>query len=49
MRIADSKAVDEHALGALGIRGVAHTAGLTQLLIPGSAEKWAQPLWRLLA
>jgi len=30
-------------------RGVAHAAGLTQLLIPGSAEEWAQPLRRLLA
>jgi phosphotransferase system IIB component len=48
MRIADSQAVDERALGALGIRGVAHTAGLTQILIPGSAEEWAQPLRRLL-
>ena len=49
MRIADLKALDERALGALGIRGVAHAAGLTQLLIPGSAEEWAQPLRRLLA
>ena len=49
MRIADSKAVDERALGTLGIRGVAHAAGLIQLLIPGSAEEWAQPLRRLLA
>jgi PTS system N-acetylglucosamine-specific IIC component len=49
MRIADSKAVDERALSALGIRGVAHAAGLTQLLIAGSAEEWAQPLWLLLA
>jgi len=50
MRIADLKALDERALGALGIRGVAHaSAGLIQLLIPGSAEGWAQPLRRLLA
>jgi N-acetylglucosamine PTS system EIICBA or EIICB component len=49
LRIADLKAVDERALGTLGIRGVAHAAGLTQLLIPGSAEEWAQPLRRLLA
>jgi N-acetylglucosamine PTS system EIICBA or EIICB component len=49
MRIADIKALDERALGSLGIRGVAHAAGLTQLLIPGSAEEWAQPLRRLLA
>jgi N-acetylglucosamine PTS system EIICBA or EIICB component len=49
MRIADSKALDERALGTLGIRGVAHAAGLTQLLIPGSAEEWARPLRRLLA
>jgi phosphotransferase system IIB component len=49
MRIADSKSVDERALGNLGIRGVAHATGLIQLLIPGSAEAWAQPLRRLLA
>jgi hypothetical protein len=50
MRIADPKAVDERALIALGIRGIAHpTAGSVQLLIPGSAEAWAQPLRRLLA
>jgi PTS system N-acetylglucosamine-specific IIC component len=50
MRIADLKALDERALGTLGIRGVAHTpAGLIQLLIPGSAEGWAQPLRQLLA
>jgi N-acetylglucosamine PTS system EIICBA or EIICB component len=50
MRIADLKALDERALGTLGIRAVAHTpAGLIQLLIPGSAEAWAQPLRQLLA
>jgi PTS system N-acetylglucosamine-specific IIC component len=50
MRIADSKTIDERALGALGIRGVAYAAaGSIQLLIPGSAEEWAQPLRRLLA
>ena len=50
MRIADPKAVDERALIALGVRGVARpTAGSIQLLIPGSAEAWAQPLRRLLA
>jgi PTS system N-acetylglucosamine-specific IIC component len=50
MSIADSKAVDERKLGKLGIRGVAHpSAGSIQLLIPGSAEEWAQPLRRLLA
>jgi N-acetylglucosamine PTS system EIICBA or EIICB component len=48
MRIADLKTLDERALGALGIRGVAHTAGLTQILIPGSAEEWAQRLRRML-
>jgi PTS system N-acetylglucosamine-specific IIC component len=49
MRIADSKAVDERALGTLGIRGVAHpSAGIIQLLLPGSPEEWAQPLRRLL-
>ena len=50
MSIADLKAVDERALGTLGIRGVAHpSAGSIQLLIPGSAEEWAQPLRLLLA
>jgi PTS system N-acetylglucosamine-specific IIC component len=50
MRVADPQAIDEPALGALGIRGVAHAAaGSIQLLIPGSAQEWAQPLRRLLA
>jgi len=50
LSITDSKAVDERKLGKLGIRGVAHpSAGSIQLLIPGSAEEWAQPLRRLLA
>jgi PTS system N-acetylglucosamine-specific IIC component len=50
VRIADPKVVDESALRTLGIRGVAHPgAGSMQLLIPGSAEDWAQPLRRLLA
>jgi PTS system N-acetylglucosamine-specific IIC component len=50
VRIADPKIVDESALRTLGIRGVAHPgAGSMQLLIPGSAEDWAQPLRRLLA
>ncbi len=50
VRIADPKIVDESALRTLGIRGVAHpSAGSLQLLIPGSAEDWAQPLRRLLA
>src|SRR5580704_1587791 len=47
VRIADAKVVDEPALRTLGIRGVAHpSAGSMQLLIPGSAEDWAQPLRR---
>jgi PTS system N-acetylglucosamine-specific IIC component len=50
LRVSDPKAVDEHALRTLGVRGVAHTSvGSVQLLIPGSAEDWAQPLRRLLA
>jgi PTS system N-acetylglucosamine-specific IIC component len=49
MFIADRKAVDEGALMALGIRGVAHpTADSVQLLIAGPAEAWVQPLRRLL-
>ena len=48
--IADPKLVDEPALRALGIRGVARpAAGSLQLLIAGSAEDWAQPLRQLLA
>jgi len=48
--IADPKLVDEPALRALGIRGVARPAtGSLQLLIAGSAEDWAQPLRQLLA
>jgi N-acetylglucosamine PTS system EIICBA or EIICB component len=47
--VADAKIVDEPALRTLGIRGVAHpAAGSLQLLIPGSAEDWAQPLQQLL-
>jgi PTS system N-acetylglucosamine-specific IIC component len=50
VRIADPRMVDEPALRALGIRGVARSAtGSLQLLIPGSAEEWAQPLRQLLA
>ncbi len=50
VRIADPKAVDEPALNRLGIRGVARpTASSMQLLIPGIAEDWMQPLRRMLA
>ena len=50
VRVADTKIVDEPALRALGIRGVARPAADSlQLLIPGSAEDWAQPLRQLLA
>jgi N-acetylglucosamine PTS system EIICBA or EIICB component len=50
VRIADPKMIDECSLRTLGIRGVAHPGtGSLQLLIPGSAEEWAQPLRRLLA
>jgi PTS system N-acetylglucosamine-specific IIC component len=50
MRISDPKAVDEVALRALGVRGVARpNAGSLQVLIPGSAEAWIQPLRQLLA
>ncbi len=38
------------ALRALGVRGVAHpSAGSLQVLVPGSAEAWMQPLQQLLA
>jgi PTS system N-acetylglucosamine-specific IIC component len=50
MRISDPKAVDEQALRALGVRGVARpSADSLQLLVPGSAEAWMQPLRQLLA
>ncbi len=50
LRVADPKIIDESALRSLGVRAVAHPrAGSMQLLIPGSAEEWAQPLRRLLA
>jgi hypothetical protein len=50
MRISDPKAVDERALRALGVRGVARpSAGSLQVLVPGSAEAWMQPLRQLLA
>jgi len=50
MRISDPKAVDERALQALGVRGVARpSAGSLQVLVPGSAEAWMQPLRQLLA
>jgi glucose-like phosphotransferase system IIB component len=50
VRVADPKVVDEPALRALGIRGVARpSSGSLQLLIPGSAQDWAQPLRGLLA
>jgi len=50
VRVAERKAVDERALAGLGVRGVAHSnAGSIQLLVPGSAEDWAQPLRQLLA
>jgi PTS system N-acetylglucosamine-specific IIC component len=49
VRVADPKTVDEPALKRLGIRGVARpTAGSMQLLIPGIAEDWMEPLRRLL-
>jgi PTS system N-acetylglucosamine-specific IIC component len=45
VQVADGTVVDEPALRTLGIRGVARpAAGSLQLLIPGSAEDWAQPL-----
>jgi PTS system N-acetylglucosamine-specific IIC component len=50
LRISDARAVDERALKTLGVRGVAYlSAASIQLLIPGAAEEWAQPLRRLLA
>jgi glucose-like phosphotransferase system IIB component len=50
VRVADAKIIDGPALRTLGIRGVAHpAAGSLQLLVPGSAEDWAQPLRQLLA
>jgi PTS system N-acetylglucosamine-specific IIC component len=42
--------VDERALTALGIRGIARTTGAPlQLLVAGSAAEWVEPLRRMLA
>jgi len=42
--------VDERALTALGIRGIARTTGAPlQLLVAGSAAEWLEPLRRMLA
>jgi PTS system N-acetylglucosamine-specific IIC component len=50
VRVTKAAAVDEGALARLGVRGVAHPdAASLQLLIPGHAEDWAQPLRQLLA
>jgi N-acetylglucosamine PTS system EIICBA or EIICB component len=50
LRVADSKAVDEHALGTLGVRGIARPSpGSVQVLVAGPVENWAGPLNRLLA
>lgn len=47
--VTESAAVDEPALHRLGVRAVVLlSAGSIQLLVPGSAEDWAQPLRRLL-
>jgi PTS system N-acetylglucosamine-specific IIC component len=50
VRIAEFGVVDERLLIDLGVRGIAHpSASSIQLLVPGAAEDWAQPLRRLLA
>ena len=49
VNVTESAAVDEPALHRLGVRAVVRpSAGSIQLLVPGSAEVWAQPLRRLL-
>jgi PTS system N-acetylglucosamine-specific IIC component len=49
MRVADHKAIDERALGTLGVRGIAHASpGSVQVLVSGPPENWAEPLRRLL-
>jgi PTS system N-acetylglucosamine-specific IIC component len=40
--------IDATALGRLGIRGIAHSAGGIQLLVAGPVEAWGEPLRRLL-
>jgi PTS system N-acetylglucosamine-specific IIC component len=42
--------IDERALATLGVRGIARSSGASiQLLVPGSALEWLQPLRQLLA
>jgi hypothetical protein len=42
--------IDERALALLGVRGIARGRGASiQLLLPGSAPEWLQPLRQLLA
>jgi PTS system N-acetylglucosamine-specific IIC component len=42
--------IDERALTALGVRGVARPAGASiQLLLPANVDEWAEPLRRALA
>ena len=49
VRVGDPTAVDERALGALGVRGIARpTSGPIQILVAGSSGEWAAPLRRLL-
>jgi N-acetylglucosamine PTS system EIICBA or EIICB component len=41
--------IDERALATLGVRGIARSSGASiQLLVPGSALEWAEPLRLLL-
>ena len=49
IRTARPDRVDESALAKLGIRGMARSAADSiQVLVAGPAEKWAEPVRRLL-
>jgi N-acetylglucosamine PTS system EIICBA or EIICB component len=50
VRAAKPELVDERALTALGVRGIARPDGASiQLLVAGRVEEWAEPLRRMLA
>jgi len=48
IRTVQPERIDETALGRLGIRGIARSAGGIQLLVAGPVEAWGEPLRRLL-
>ncbi len=49
IRMAHPERVDESALGSLGLRGIARSAGdRIQVLVAGPVEEWGEPLRQLL-